>query len=176
MNAQHAAIPGVRQAALTLHAMPASDRSWVLAALPPQEREQLHALLEELQALGIPADDTLVASLAREAAPCVRQVDWLQELDARGAAALALVLRGEPRAFASATLAILREPARGQVIAALGSGTDMMPLAQVPPALERAMRSALEPRWKAGMAAAPRPQASKWELAKARMARLGSWR
>jgi hypothetical protein len=176
MNAQHAAVPGVRQAALTLHAMPAPDRSWVLAALPPQEREQLHALLEELEALGIPADDTLAASLAQEAATSVRQLDWLQELDARGAAALALVLRGEPRALASAVLTILREPVRGQVIAALGCGTDMAPLAQVPPALERAMRSALEPRWMAGMAAASRPQPSKWELAKARMARLGSGR
>lgn len=176
MSAGHAAVPGVRQAALTLHAMPASDRSWVLAALPPQEREQLHALLQELQALGIPADDTLVAGLAQDAVPGARADDWLQDLDARGAAALALVLHGEPREFTSAVLTILHDAARRQVIAALGNGTDVAPLAHVTPALERAVRSALEPRWKAGLAASSRPQASKWKLAKPWIARLGSWR
>jgi hypothetical protein len=175
MSAGHAAVHGVRQAALTLHAMPASDRAWLLAALSPQEREQLHALLEELQALGIPADSTLAAGLAQDAVPAAREADWLQELDARGAAALASVLRGESREFGSAVLTILREPARRQVIAALGSETDMAPLAEVAPALERAVRGALEPRWRA-VAAASRLQASKWKLAKARIARLGSWR
>lgn len=176
MSAGPAAVPGARQAALTLHAMPASDRSWVLAALPPQEREQLHALLQELQALGIPADDALVAGLAQDAVPTERADDWLQDLDARGAAALARVLRGESGELTSAVLTILHDPARRQLIAALGNGTDAAPLAQVTPALERAVRSALEPGWRAALEAASRPQPSKWKLAKARIARLGRGR
>ena len=169
-------VPGVRQAALTLHAMPASDRSWVLAALPPQDRQQLHALLDELETLGIPADDSLVARLAQEAVPSAPVEDWLQDLDARGAAALALVLRSEPTEFASAVLTLLHEQARRQVIAALGSGTGLATRAHLPGALEQAVRKALEPRWRAALSAAKPPEPSKWSLARARVARLGSWR
>lgn len=176
MSLQHLAVPGVRQAALTLHAMPASDRSWVLAALPPREREQLHALLEELEALGIPADATLVAGLAQDPGRSARAEDWLQDLDARGAAALALVLRDEPSEFASAVLTLMHEPARRQVIAALGSATDLATLARLPAALEQAVRKALEARWRDALATANGPEPSKWNLARARMARPGSWR
>lgn len=174
MSSQHIAVPGVRQAALTLHAMPASDRAWVLAALSSQEREQLHALLDELEGLGIPADDRLVAGLAQEAVPTARAEDWLQDLDARAAAALALVLRREPTEFASAVLTLLHEPARRQVIAALGSGTGPTTPDRLPAALEQAVRKALEVRWSVALAAAKPPEPSKWNLLKARMARLGS--
>lgn len=175
MSARHAAAPAARQAALTLHALPADDRTWVLAALPPAERDQLQALLEELQSLGIPADPALVAGLTQEAASSAT-ADWLHALDAQGSAALAGVLRDEPGGLTSAVLAILREPARAQVIAALPAATSTERPAQVPAALEQALRGALEPRWNAAVVAANRPEPSKWSLAKARMARLGSFR
>lgn len=176
MNAGHAAAAAVRQAALTLHALPAPDRTWVLAALPPSEREQLQALLGELQALGIPGDPALVAGLSQETVSSRSGADWLHALDTRGCAALACVLRDEPRELTGAALAILREPARTQVIAALPAATSPERPVQVAPALEHALRGALERRWTAAVAAASRPGPSKWQLAKARIARLGSLR
>ncbi len=176
MSAGHAAAPAVRQAALTLHALPAPDRTWVLAALPSSEREQLQALLEELQALGIPGDPTLVSGLAQETESSGSGPDWLHALDTRGSVALARVLRDEPRELTGAVLAMLREPARTKVVAALPAATSPQRLAQVTPALEQALRSALERRWTDAVAAASRPEPSKWKLAKARFARLGSMR
>ena len=51
---------GSRQAALTLHALPAAERNWVLERLEPQERQLMQSHLDELAALGIPADQRLV--------------------------------------------------------------------------------------------------------------------
>lgn len=173
MSAERSPAAGVRQAALALHAMPPSDRAWVLDALPPRERQQLNALLEELQVLGIPADSALAADAAHGGVSCAREVDWLQELDARGATALEFVLRGEPTGVTSAVLGILREPARRQLTAALRDGTAFEARSPLPAALEQALRTALEPRWKAAARAPGQDSPSKWKLAKARIARLG---
>lgn len=66
-------IPGdVRQAALLLHAMPAPDRTWLVAQLPPRERAILQELLTELERLGMPADRTLLdEAIATRVAPTV---------------------------------------------------------------------------------------------------------
>lgn len=52
-----------RRAALTLHALGAADRTWLLAQLPPLQRERLQAMLGELEALGIPASRNLLKDL-----------------------------------------------------------------------------------------------------------------
>lgn len=52
--------PGRRQAALLLHAMPSRDREWAMSQLDPADRVELLALLDELQALSIPADRALL--------------------------------------------------------------------------------------------------------------------
>jgi len=51
---------GSREAALTLHALPAADRSWVLERLEPVERRLVQSHLDELAALGIPPDPSLL--------------------------------------------------------------------------------------------------------------------
>jgi hypothetical protein len=51
---------GARRAALLLHAMAPEDRAWVLEALPAAQRHQLASLLEELEALGIERDPSLI--------------------------------------------------------------------------------------------------------------------
>lgn len=57
---------GLRRTALTLHAMPPHDRDWLLSQLEPDEREALGALLDELSALGIPADAGLLEQALRQ--------------------------------------------------------------------------------------------------------------
>ena len=60
---------GRRRAALTLHALAALDREWLLEQLPTAERVALRDLLAELQDLGIPADADVIHSALAEAAP-----------------------------------------------------------------------------------------------------------
>jgi hypothetical protein len=52
--------PGIRRAALLLHAMGAEDSRWVMARLADEQRQVLQALLEELTQLGIPAQPELI--------------------------------------------------------------------------------------------------------------------
>jgi hypothetical protein len=52
-----------RQAALLLHTLTPADREWLLARLSDAERLALEPLLEELRALGIPADRELLGEV-----------------------------------------------------------------------------------------------------------------
>ncbi len=152
-----------RQAALTLHALPQSDRNWLLDALEPEDREQLNQLLEELRTLGIPGDSGLVAELAKAEVPAASPRDWLGALDAVGASALATVLRPQPVEFARAVLSL-----------AAGTPQAGPPMA---PALARAIRTTLEPHWKKAMAEQTMVKApSRWDAWSARIRRLGSGR
>jgi hypothetical protein len=51
---------GARQAALVLHGLAPADREWMLARLPEPRQQELGALLEELQSLGLPPDAGLI--------------------------------------------------------------------------------------------------------------------
>jgi hypothetical protein len=51
----------LRRAALLLHSMPVGDRQWLLSQLSARDQERLMPLLAELDALGIPADRSLVS-------------------------------------------------------------------------------------------------------------------
>lgn len=54
---------GARKAALVLHGLGADDRRWLLSRLPQQQRDTVQPLLDELAALGVPADAQLVEQL-----------------------------------------------------------------------------------------------------------------
>jgi hypothetical protein len=54
----------LRQAALLVHAMTASDRDWLLAALSSSQRTDLCPLLDELRELGIPADPSFLEQVS----------------------------------------------------------------------------------------------------------------
>jgi hypothetical protein len=64
MLTQEAASPE-RLAALTLHALAAADREWLLGRLMPAQASHLRALLAELVDLGIPPDPALIDSARR---------------------------------------------------------------------------------------------------------------
>lgn len=57
------------RAALMLHAMAAGDRNWILQSLPDVQSARLQVLLDELLALGIPKDTSLVAQVVKSLAP-----------------------------------------------------------------------------------------------------------
>lgn len=89
----------LRRAALALHALPDSDRAWVLQTLPRADGEVLRPLLEDLEGLGIPRDPAYLATIeARPAARTERPSDreWPASLDADGVAGLVRVLAREP--------------------------------------------------------------------------------
>ncbi|MEO6936643.1 MAG: hypothetical protein ABI171_14990 [Collimonas sp.] len=59
----------LRRTALLLHAMSAADRHWMLARLDAESQASLRSMLDELVALGIPADKALLSRAAETAAP-----------------------------------------------------------------------------------------------------------
>lgn len=175
MTHTHGISTAVRQAALTVHALSDADRTWLLDALPAHEREQLGALVEELRALGIPQDSALVGEIARSSPPATGQGDWLSGLDARGMQALETVLRGESAELRRTALAIFPEDARRQLLDALGPTHEQgaeLPAAPAP-ALVRALRAAIEPRWKTAAQQANVNPVSRWSFVRTRIAKLG---
>lgn len=60
---------GFRRTALLLHAMSAADRDWMLAKLGGEMRATLKTMLDELLALGIPADRALLNRAAEGVVP-----------------------------------------------------------------------------------------------------------
>jgi hypothetical protein len=127
-----------RHAALLLHAMAPADRTWALERLPPVQREQLTALVEELQQIGIPRNrglvDQAVASMqspsptqqvsTSEPPPTdlplpVRQL--LTQLDADGRRELGVLLRNEPPMLVARLLALGPWPWENELLAHLGS-------------------------------------------------------
>lgn len=79
-----ATTPGLRRAALTLHALHAADRAWLLKQLAPDARNALQRLLDELNRLRLPRDRELIraalqaskgdAALAADAARALGRV------------------------------------------------------------------------------------------------------
>lgn len=126
-------LSGARQAALLLHAMSANDRAWALDALPLHQRTPLVALLDELSALGIARDPTLVneaiGGSTRLHAPGTRSEhaagaaaspeDTLHTLDASGVRRLVTVMRSEPAALVAQWLRVADWPWRAELLAGL---------------------------------------------------------
>ena len=133
--------PLARRAALTLHALGAADRAWLLAQLPPVQREQLQAMLRELEALGIPASGNLLQDLLGAADAGVRpeagasqaaraetsqlgsSTGFQQQQAALGrldAALVARILQSEPAGLIAQLLHIHAWPWRQAVLEQLG--------------------------------------------------------
>ena len=93
----------VRQAALLLHGMTATDRTWLLDQLPLDQQEVLSTLLVELAELGVPADPAFVREAVAECAPEAPRT--LERLSADQITALAEWLRPEPPALVAHLLA-----------------------------------------------------------------------
>lgn len=124
------ASPSLRNAALLLHAMPADDRGWLLAQLLPGERQGLEALLAELQALGMPADRSLLAALSDDPArPPANELQSatsggqmrlaLSSPDPRTMACIAAIVSSEPPALIAMLLDIADWPWHAAVLARL---------------------------------------------------------
>ncbi len=106
-----------RHAALLLHAMPATDRQWLLAQLTPPERTPLVALLDELDALGMPADCAMLAkAIGTHAAPAKMEARIESPEQMRSALArvapqrIVQMISAEPPALIAALLAIADWP------------------------------------------------------------------
>jgi hypothetical protein len=94
-----------RQAALCLHGLGPDDRQWLLSRLPDRHRAALHALLEELELLGIPGDQ-YPSEYARIAAPAGGEPgDAVLEIESASPEQIWSVLESEPDAIIRALLA-----------------------------------------------------------------------
>lgn len=127
--------PGLRRAALALHATAAADRAWLLAQLPTAHRGALEAMLAELAALGVPPDRQFTqrllaqapkqgaavrkASPAHPAQPAQPAHAWLASVRVRELAAL---LQAEPAALAAHVLQLL-PPQRRKAVLGLLAGS-----------------------------------------------------
>lgn len=94
-----------RRAALTLHALPAPDREWVLRQLDPHHRQVLNSHLQELEALGIVADARLVSDALRSVASPSVIPQWRRSLACQSADAVHACLQAEPPALIARVLA-----------------------------------------------------------------------
>lgn len=110
---------GVRQAALLLHGMAPTDRTWVLDQLPQAQQELLSSLLAELAELGIPADPYFV----REAvvAPTSPTAKPLHHLETWQLRVVADVVRHEPPTLVARLLVADSWPWSAQLLAGMDS-------------------------------------------------------
>jgi len=116
-----------RRAALLLHAMQPADQQWLLAALPAQQGRALRDMLDELEALGIPADSALLQSLADAAEPTpterfarleTGELQWLARcLQEEGPEFAGRLLAGQ--AWRDALLAHCHQDFRSRAVAAM---------------------------------------------------------
>ncbi len=119
---------GVRHAALLLHAVSDNDRSWLLAAMTPEQRGVLEALLAELSALGVSPAAGLSAGLFAAATgsaktagerlaqpPVPAPASW-RDPALLSPARLASLLRDEPDRLVAMVLARLDAPLRRRVL------------------------------------------------------------
>ena len=130
---------GRRRAALTLHALAAPDREWLLEQLPATDSAALRGLLAELQELGIPADADVIRSALAEAAP---------QVDASNARALAAVLAREAESFRGVLLSLLPAEQRDAVLAQWPRELEARPLPAAKPAWTPKLQDALLKSWR----------------------------
>jgi hypothetical protein len=95
-------------AALTLHAMSAADRGWLLGRLEPAQRRTVQPLLAELNHLRIPQEAGLLQDVLapQHGAAATSGIEKLADLDDHAVAWLAQALAAEPPAVAAALLSV----------------------------------------------------------------------
>jgi hypothetical protein len=103
----------VRQSAMLIHALPASDRAWVLSKLSPTQTASLRPLIEELESIGMPKnlelfEQTVILDTASSTESNRLKLDpgsvlqnssaskYLSQLDSAACESLFLILRDEP--------------------------------------------------------------------------------
>ncbi|MBV8660342.1 MAG: hypothetical protein JO142_21185 [Burkholderiales bacterium] len=97
----------LRQTALVLHALDATDRQWMLAQLNADDRQQLDIHLAELVQLGIPRDSALVEQLlAQLDGTAERAGQVASQLRAASAETMDRVFADEPSWLVSTVLRI----------------------------------------------------------------------
>jgi hypothetical protein len=151
---------GLRRAALALHGLPEHDRHWVLERLAGADRTRLTQLLDELQKLGIPPDELLLADAQKRIpeAPAPSRIQqasaaqMLAILAREPAGLITAVLRIEPWPWQAAFLARLEPALRERVAAAMRRDS------RTSDKLSSALRSCLEARLAAVPASHGRPQ------------------
>lgn len=129
--AQREQAPGLRQAAMLVHALAPEDRRWAIGQLPAEVRKQIETLIAELEAMGLPKDLHLIESALqsdKQLAPSEREAnapagamlakdalvnDWVKR---HGAAALARLLVREPTSLVSRLLALHDWPWRADLL------------------------------------------------------------
>lgn len=176
-SAQHVLDP-LRSAALTLHALDAPDRQWLLEGLSQRQREMLLPLLEELQVLGIPGDPALLQELHPHGDTPAQSPAWPETLDPGEVATLARVLADEPVGLTRSLLAIRAWRWTPQLIAALDERRrqelEAQPAARAPaPVLQSAILQALKMRCESLPPEAPRIPQGRWQRARSRLVRWG---
>lgn len=108
---------GLRQAAVLVHALSTKDRRWALQQLAPARRDRVTALVEELDALGVPRQQALIEAATADVPALELPVEASREdgspestlnawINANGAAALAAILAGEPPALIARVLGL----------------------------------------------------------------------
>lgn len=129
---------GRRRAALTLHALAAADREWLLEQLPHQDRLALRGLLAELRELGIPADGDVIRAALAEAGP---------HADVANAQALAQVLSREAASWRGALLSLLPAAQQEAVLSQWPDELEAGPAALAKPAWTPKLQEALLKSW-----------------------------
>lgn len=120
MKLETVAFDEKRLAALTLHALRAEDRAWVLERVDLNQRRELEALLLELQTLGIPSDPDLVRAALQPAPQAVAPAIAMDALRIEDST-LGRILSGESDTFAARALSLVSESRRDAVLQAMGA-------------------------------------------------------
>jgi hypothetical protein len=148
MSSQQPA-PTTQQAALLLHGLDERDRDWIMTRLPAGERLELAGHLNELTALGIPADQQLIRAATRAGD------------DENTAVRMHAVLVNEPLWLQASILAIEAWPWRDAYLAGLPADrrerlVRLMPT-QLAPSAARAIQAQLAARLSAAPVVAHMP-------------------
>jgi hypothetical protein len=128
---------GQRRAALTLHALAAPDREWLLEQLPASESAVLRGLLAELHELDIPADAEVIRSALAES-PTV---------DATSTQGLAQVLSREAEALRGVLLSLLPTAQRDAVLSQWPHELEARPAQVAKPAWTPKLQEAVLKSW-----------------------------
>lgn len=173
----------LRHCALSLHAIAAQDRAWVLARLTGPRRGELERLIDELDSLGIQPDAQLAQAAIHGRRPKTPRVALLDRVTARsdtrpavtthedaaevarilGTEAPALivqVLRGRNAAFRAAFLSCF-EPAR-RAILSKRLELNLALAEDPPPRLSEALREEIDGRRESMAPLRPRSLAQHW--------------